>query len=75
MKTIDFFLERSAHVLLSVRHLSGCGIATLVSDVLEPGEHHISLGPAASHYAGKMALEYDLTIDGQLKESIMFVPR
>ena len=73
MKSIDFYLEKAAHVILCVQHVAGIGIATLLSDTLQPGEHSIPLPDHVRRiYSGKV-LDYELVIDGQQKVSRMVV--
>lgn len=72
MKSIDFYLEKAAHVILCVQHVAGIGIATLLSDTLQAGEHSIPLPDHVRIYSGKV-LDYELVVDGQPKVSRMFV--
>lgn len=74
MKTIDFFIERTAHVIVCVKHLSGFDIATLLSDTVGPGSHSVPLTDPVRAYGGKIALKYELVIDGQMKEWNLFFP-
>lgn len=74
MKTIDFCIERTAHVLLRVKHLSGPYISTLLSETVGPGKYSIALSPPVRAHAGKAALKYELVIDGQLEEWNLFSP-
>jgi hypothetical protein len=72
MSSIDFVLDKAAHVLLNIQHVAGIGIATLLSDILQPGKHSIPLPDHVRIYSGKV-LDYELVIDGQPKVSRMFV--
>jgi len=73
MDAISFVLHKTAHVLLCIQHVAGIGIATLLSDTLQPGQHSIPLPDHVRRIYSTKVLDYELVVDGQPKVSRMFV--
>jgi len=65
MRTVNFRLDKTAEVLIELKHVCGIPIKTLFSGVLEAGEYKIPIGPIKPYTeSGREILRYDLVIDG-----------